>query len=535
MRIAWRRAVPLLTVGSLLLAAQGGSPALASTPPSAAVTSPSAGAVVAGFVTVTATGQVDASVNDTTSALQLYVDGSYAAQKSCPGSSRSCTQSFSWDTTSLYGSHSLTVKVKTAGSGWGTSPAVAVQVGVPPAVSVDSPAAGSTVAGQVAVTLSGSVDQLQPDTVKTLTLLVDGAVVGSVSCTGAGGGNGNAHTNNNNDNNNDNGDSSTCSGSISWDSSGLTGQRSLQAKLATAKGQTATSSPVDVTVTSPPPTASVTSPGQVVKGTVKVALSGAVDAGQSDTAKQLSLLVDGASVGTTPCPGGRTCSGSVSWNPHGATGAHQLTAQLTTAAGRTGTGAAVAVWVFGETKVSLSAPATTVAGHPVTVTGRVVLTTGAPAAGARVRVVAVSSLGRSSRDSTVTADANGVFAATYPAQSRTTVTATVLAGASWSSSSATTRGAVTPAPTCTVKAGVKHGAADPVSCRLGDVTRGTALSLQVLQGSSWRTVASARSTGGTWTTSRVFAAKGTYWVRVSVAASNAFTAGTSAPVKVFVS
>jgi hypothetical protein len=322
---------------------------------------------------------------------------------------------------------------------------------------------------------------------------------------------------------------------VTWDSSGLTGEHSPQAKLTTAKGQTGLSSAVAVTVTSPLPTAWVTSPGAVVNGTVRVTVNGTVDASQSDTAKQLALLVDGTSVGTAPCSGGRSCSGSVSWNPHGATGSHQLSAQLTTSAGRTGTGAALGVWVYGGTKVSLSTPPTTIAGRPVTVTGRVLTSNGLPGAGARVHVVAVSSLGRTSGDGTVTADASGMFTSTYPAQSRTTITATVVAGAQWSSSSATAHGSVTSAPTCTVKASVKRGVADPVSCRLGDVTKGSALSLQVLRGSSWRTVASVRSSGGSWLTSRVFPTKGIYWVRLSVGSSKDFAAATSAPAKVVVS
>jgi hypothetical protein len=497
----------------LLLSLPGASPAFAAPPPTASITSPTAGSQVAGFVTVNATGEVDASDSDSVSVLQLYVDGSYAAEKPCPGSPRSCSQSFTWDTTSLYGSHSLTVTVKTAGAVWATSAAVAVQVGDPPTASVDGPASGSVVRGPVTVPVSGTVDQLQPDTVSSLSLLVDGTVVGTTSCASGG---------------------TTCAGQIGWDSTGLTGQHALQARLLTGNGQTALSAQVLVTVESPLPTASLTSPGAVVMGPVEVTVAGGVDASQSDTVKQVALLVDGAVVGTTSCTGVRSCAGTVTWTPHAATGDHQLSAQVTTEAGRTGTSAAALVWVYGSSKVVLSRIRTTVVGHPVTVTGRVVTDRGTAVAGAPVRVVAVSSLGRTSGNKLVRTNAKGWFTATYPAQSHTTVTASVAATSRLSAGRATTRAAVISVPACTVKTTIRRGVADRVACRLGHLPKRTAIALQVKQGKVWKTLVSARTANGSWSTSPVFPARGTYWVRVAVGASADFTAASSAPVKVVV-
>jgi hypothetical protein len=273
----------------------------------------------------------------------------------------------------------------------------------------------------------------------------------------------------------------------------------------------------------------------VVKGAVQVAVAGAVDASQNDTVKQVALLVDGAVVGATSCSAGRVCTGTVSWKPHDATGDHQLSAQVTTVAGRTGTSALAAVWVYGSSKVVLSRIRTTVVGQPVTVTGRVVTDRGAAVPGVRVRVVAVSSFGNTSGTKLVRTDAEGRFTATYPAQSRTTVTASVAATSRLSAGGATAHGSVTPAPLCSFTAKVRHGVADQVACRLGHLPKRTAVALQVKQGKVWKTVVSARTASGRWSASRVFAAKGTYWVRVAVGTSADFTAASTKPVKVVVS
>ena len=154
--------------------------------PTAAVTSPTVGAVVAGFVSVSGSGLVDASQSDTAQSLQLYVNGAYNSQKSCSDDdSRSCTATFSWDTTSLYGVHSLQVRFRTANGLSVMSPAVLVLVGAAPVASITSPVAGATVSGVVTVKGSGVLDALQPDTAKSLQLLVDGAA--SVSAIGTSG------------------------------------------------------------------------------------------------------------------------------------------------------------------------------------------------------------------------------------------------------------------------------------------------------------------------------------------------------------
>lgn len=506
--------VKLATTGGANVTSAATTASVTSPAPTVSVTSPLPAAQVAGFVSVTGTGVIDPSQTDSPQSLQFYVDGSYSSQKSCSGGVPSCSATFSWDTTTLYGVHALQVRLRTGNGVAVLSPAVNVQVGDPPAAHLSSPAAGSVVTGVVTVTGGGTVDDLQPDAVKSLQLLVDGTLAGTVGCTGS--------------------DAAACSGRLPWDSTGAAGEHQLQLRLVTVKGQSALSAIVVVTADNPAPSVVLTASSTVV-GTASVQIRGTVDPSQTDAGALVRLLADGRSVGTANCPAAsKSCAVAVAWDTRGLAGQHTLQAQFTTTGGRTATSAVSQVWVFSAVKVSLSKPADAVVGRTGTITGRVVAANGSAAAGVKVRVVVLSSLGRGGTDVTVTTGPGGGFSVPYKAVSNSTVSAGVLASAHYGAGTTTARVTIAAAPSCTVRTPAVHGAPDPVVCRLGDVTRGTTVSLQSQRGGSWRTLTTAKSTGATWAFSQVFAAKGTVWVRVVVAASRDLGAAAGEPVRVAV-
>ena len=192
-----------------------------------------------------------------------------------------------------------------------------------PTVAVTSPAAGSTVEGKVSVSATATADV---GDYPTSISLYDGAIgIGGVSCQGQ----------------------QTCSGSVEWDATGLSGQHSLTASVSTAMGLQATSAADVVTVDSPSPTATVTSPaaGATVEGTVVVQVSAATDPSQTDYPTQITVFDGALAIGTVTCQGQQTCQGSVQWQATGLSGAHNLTAQVSTERGLSATSAASAVTV----------------------------------------------------------------------------------------------------------------------------------------------------------------------------------------------
>jgi hypothetical protein len=87
-------------------------------PPIAVITSPVTGSTVSGAVTVAAIGSVDPRVTDQPKSMQLVVDGTpYGRATTCPiGTTllHDCAASLPWFTGSLYGPHSIQVRLQTA-------------------------------------------------------------------------------------------------------------------------------------------------------------------------------------------------------------------------------------------------------------------------------------------------------------------------------------------------------------------------------------------------------------------------------------
>src|SRR5437667_2425985 len=133
-----------------VLAVTGGVSADA-TPPTATITSPSAGSTVAGTVTI----GVSASDNVGVTKVECYINDVLA--------STSTTGSFSWNTTAYpNGSYTLRAKAYDAAGNVGTSATTTVSVQntvadtTPPSATITAPSAASTVSGVVSVTVNAT-------------------------------------------------------------------------------------------------------------------------------------------------------------------------------------------------------------------------------------------------------------------------------------------------------------------------------------------------------------------------------------------
>ena len=184
------------------------------TPPTASVTAPTAGA------TVSATTVVNAAATDNVGVVKvdLYVDGaSLATDNATP-------YSFAWDTTALpNGTHTLAVVASDAAGNSGSSSAVSVTVSntppdtTAPTVAITAPASGATVSGTTPVTV-GATDDVA---VTRVELYIDGVL---------------------------NSTDTTAPYSFTWDTSGVAaGTHALQARAYDAAGNIA-SATIDVNV-----------------------------------------------------------------------------------------------------------------------------------------------------------------------------------------------------------------------------------------------------------------------------------------------
>ncbi len=288
-------------------------------PPSVAMTAPANGADVSGTVNVSAT----ASDNVSVAKVQFQLDG---ANLGAPVTSAPYT--YSWDTTTATGgAHTLTAIATDEAGNTTTSSAVTVTADdTPPVVGITSPASGS-VSGTVTVTANASAS--------------DGVGVASVQFQLDGADLGPALT--------------AAPYTYSWDTTAAVGSHTLTAIAIDAVGNTATSTPVNVTVLDvTPPTVSLTAPasGASVSGTVNVTASASDNVGVTSVQFQLDGANLGAAVTASPY--------TFSWNTTTATGGtHTLTAVASDAAGNTTTSTAVTVTVDDTPPtVSITSPAT---------------------------------------------------------------------------------------------------------------------------------------------------------------------------------
>jgi hypothetical protein len=381
--------------------AGGGGPV----PPTVSISGPAGNATVTGNVAVSANASSQAGIQK----VAFYLDSGVAL-----GTATASPYSISWNSGSVSaGAHTLyAIATDTAGLTT-TSAKVAITVDTPPAVSITSPSAGSTVAGNVTVTASATgalgiakvdfyADSAVPmgtataspysiswnastlslgahtiyavatdvASLKTTsaTVAINVAAAPSVSITSPGAGSGVTGSISITANASDAsgvqkvdfyldagvllGTSTTAPYATAWNSGTVAaGAHSLYAVATNVNGMPATSAKIPITVDTPP-TVALTSPaaGATVSNTVTITATASDAVG----IKKVDFYLDsGVLLGTA--------SGlpySISWNSANvAPGSHILYAIATNAAGMTTTSGQVSVTVATSITVSITSPA----------------------------------------------------------------------------------------------------------------------------------------------------------------------------------
>jgi subtilisin family serine protease len=256
-------------------------------PPTTSITSPAAGATVAGVVTV----QVNAQDNVGVTQVELYQDGALL------GADTTAPYSFNWNTNATTnGSHTLTSKAYDAAGNTATSQPVTVTVNndlTPPTTSITSPANGQVVTGVVAVEVSAQ-DNVG---VSSVELYQDGGLIGT---------------------------DTSAPYTFNWNTDATSeGNHTLTSKAYDAAGNVGTSAPVTVTVNydPTPPTVALTAPasGAILTGTVAVS----ADASDNKAVARVEFYRGATLLGTDT-----TAPYSIQWNTSVETpGSYTLTAK----------------------------------------------------------------------------------------------------------------------------------------------------------------------------------------------------------------
>jgi hypothetical protein len=481
--------------------------------PTVSITSPTDGATVVGVTELAVSGSVDLALTETVTGIEVFADGLSVGTVDCVPVTSTCSGSVSWDATGLTGDVELTAELSTSLPRTVVSSTVTVTASNPvPTVAITAPASGASVVGLASVSVLAGTDTRLTEHPTTITVRDGSNVIGTLTC----------------------GPASTCAGSLSWDTTLLTGSRTLVATVATDRDRSVASAPVVVTAATPAPSAAITAPaaGTVVSGTsAPVTASLATDPRRTDVPRTVVLRIDGVTRASATCTGSaHSCVRTLRWNPSAYAGAHVLTLALTTSAGVTVVSAGRTVYAASAARIGISRPRVVSHRAATVVQGRVLaVTTGEPVAGVRVRVVLDPARG-DTRVVTVRTDARGRYSVSLRPTSRTSVAARALA-TRWLSTARTATSLDVRAPLrCSVDTRLlAPGESGTGRCVVAGLPVGTPLALTYVTGGRTVTFARGLSRATTIPFSFLFPAPGTYSLRIVVARNSRY-ARTASPL-----
>ncbi len=324
--------------------------------PTAAVTSPSNGANVTGTVNVGFSVGTNANIADVPNTVRLLVDGvATGTAFTCPGgATNTCTGSISWAPDN--GTYAISVRMTTALGAQVISAERTVNVNNLPSISITSPAAGATVVGQTdfSVTTSTAGRADRPSRIDLFLGSISGPnLVDSVNCSGVTFG---------------------CSGTLTWDATGVSGSRTLIARVTTTTNATATDS-VTVSANTPAPQVSLDPISSPVKGKISVTVNADTSPTLTEYPSEVRLFRQGdaASIGLVLCPAAQnSCTAVFNFDATTlADGNYNLYGEVVTTASRTAQSGNVAITVANPLPRVVFSPSTgTITGKKVfTVTG----------------------------------------------------------------------------------------------------------------------------------------------------------------------
>jgi len=277
-------------------------------PPSAAISSPAANAMLGGAVTIAAA----ASDSSGIAGVQFAIDGVPLGAEDT-----SAPYSAVWDSAAVSdGPHSITAVARDNAGKTTVSAAVPVRVdNTPPTVAITAPAGGTTVGDTITISATAS----DSSGIAGVQFMIDGAPLGA--------------------------EDTSAPYSAVWDTAAVSdGLHSIAAVARDSAGKTTVSAAVSVRVDTTPPVVAITAPvgGTVVGGTITIS----ADASDSGGIAGVQFLVDGVNVGAEDT----TAPYSVGWDTTAAAdGPHTVAAIARDAFGRTTTSATVSVTVTNAT------------------------------------------------------------------------------------------------------------------------------------------------------------------------------------------
>jgi Bacterial Ig domain len=292
-----------------------------------------------------------------------------------------------------------------------TSSPVSIQILNPaPAISISSPANGSTVKGTVALQATAAISPGESESISSIEFYDNGSSLGTGSrCPSK---------------------ATACTSTLSWNTTGLTGSFSLTARLHAKGGPPATSPAISVQVVSPPPSIVMTSPpsGAGVRGTVVLRANAAIDSSQSDSIADVKFFANGLKLGDgSGCAHqATTCTATFSWNSKGTTRAASLWAVVRTNRGVSATSTKIRVVPFRATSVSLHALPSPTVGQSAIVAGRVVTKSGTNGAGGLVVRVTVTPITGQRMVLKTSSSSSGTFSVRFQASHDAKIQVTVV-------------------------------------------------------------------------------------------------------------
>jgi len=281
--------------------------------PAVSITAPAPNSTLTGTTSVSVSASTATALSDYPASITVHDGLNLVGTVTCAALVHLCSGTLQWDTTSLTGPHALTAQVLTTRSVSAASASVPVIVSNPgPAVSVTSPTPGSTVAGATPVAVSASTLTSLSDYPASIIVRDGSTVIGTVTCAVS------VHS---------------CSGTVSWDTTGLAGVHNLGAVVVTTLAVSVPSVQVPVTVANPAPTVSITSPapGSTLAGLTSVGVAASTDDALTDFPASIVVRDGSTVVGTVTCAASvHGCSGAVAWDTTTLAGEQTLTAEVVT-------------------------------------------------------------------------------------------------------------------------------------------------------------------------------------------------------------
>lgn len=330
--------------------------------PTAAITSPANNANnLTGTIGVQFQSGTNANIGDVPSTVRLLVDSvATGSTFTCPGgTNHTCNGTINW--TPENGTYTLEVRMTTALGTQVVSASRTVTVNNGATIDITSPASGSTVVGQTTFSFTGDTTG-RPDRPNTVSLYVGTSVNNAIS----------------------NGAvdtftcpvSKTCTGTLQWNATGLSGSRTVVARMVTlGTGSGVFDDSITVSANTPAPQVSLDPISSPVKGKIQVTVNADTSATLTEYPATVRLFRQGdaASIGAVNCPASQnSCTAVFNFDATTlADGNYNLYGEVVTTASRTAQSGNVAITVANPLPRVVFSPSTgTITGKKTfTVTG----------------------------------------------------------------------------------------------------------------------------------------------------------------------